>query len=387
VVEHYQRARYGEKVILSTVTIFNADYNPEVARRSFNAWDKKFVCYTYVQSMVGHIQPQGSRGFRREITVPHMQKSEFVKISGYNYFPVIIPRWETRANRPWGSAGPGEIAVGDIITLNEMEKSRLEGVHKLVRPPMVGPASLKRHQASILAGGITYVDEQGLQHGFKPAFQMDPKLYELIQCENEYEEAIDEAFYVDLFRQFSSSESKTHVTAEEIKEKSSEKMQMVAPALGQLDHDQNAKLIENARIILRDLGRLPQLPKEIAGEDVRIEYISILAQAAKASMMNSVERGVNFIGSLSQLTQKPEIIRLLNERKVARQYLDFLAIDPDLIRDDEELDEIAAQAAQEAQAQKQMQMDQQAAATAKDLSQAQPGQGTLLDTWMEASNG
>lgn len=388
VVSHYENARYLEQITLSQVIVFNTAYNPAKSRISINPADKKYVCYTYVQSFGGNLPGQHSRGFRSEKSITHKPTSEFVKISGYEYFPVIIPRWEVQAEGTWGSDGPGDMALGDVMTLNEMEKSRLEGIHKLVRPPMVGHASLKRHQASILAGGITYVDDAGAVQGFKPAFEMDPKLYELVQCGQEYEVAIDEAFFVDLFRQFSRGESKTHVSVEEIREKSSERMAMVAPALGQLDHDQNSKLIENAIFILSAQGKIPPAPRELEGENMKIEYISILAQAAKASEMASLERGANFVTSFAQSVGKPEIIRVINEEKYARKYLqEYLAIDPDLIRSEDELEEIRVQMNQEQEMQKKLQMDAQNASIAKDLTQAQPGQGSLLDTYMDASNG
>ncbi len=386
VVQHYENARYTEEIILSQVIVENANYSPMKSKLSIHARDKKYVCYTYVQSGAGSLPIQSSRGFRTEITTSHKQTSQFVKVSGYNYFPVIIPRWEVQAEGTWGCDGPGDIALGDVITMNEMEKARLEGVHKLVRPPMVGPASLKRHQASILAGGITYVDDQGSQQGFKPAFQMDPKLYELIQAEAEYGAAIDEAFYVDLFRQFSRGESKTHVSVEEIREKSSEKMAMVAPALGQLDFDQNSKLIDIGMMLLEAAGKMPKKPKELEGEQNTIEYISILAQAAKASMMNSVERGANFATSFANSMGKPELLHVINEEKYLRKYLEYVGVDPELIRDEDEVDAIRKQIMQKKQQQETMAMDAQAATTAKDLSQAMPNQGSLLDHYMDASN-
>jgi len=387
VVNHYKAGRYLETCVLSQVIVANADYWPAKAAKSIRPEDKKYVCYTYVHTQGGNLPPQANTGFRSEVGFGTKSNSPFVKVSGYDYFPVIIPRWEVRANSPWGCNAPGEIALGDIMTINEMEKGRLEGVNKLLKPPMVGHASLRRHQSSILPGGITYVDDAGALAGFKPAFQMDPKLYELIQCSQEYQMAVEEAFFVDLFRQFSRGESKTHVSVEEIKEKSSERMSMVSPALGQLDFDQNAKLIENANIILEAAGVMPKKPKEIEGEQFKIEYISILAQAAKASMMSSAERGANFLTSFAQATQQPELINIIDGEKFARKYMEYLGVDPELIRDEDEIEDIRQQIRAKQQAQQQLQMDNMAAKTAKDLSQAEPGQGTLLDTWMEASNG
>jgi hypothetical protein len=388
VVEQYKASRYLEIVIISQVIIANAHYWPEKAKRSFDPSDKKFVCYTYVHSYGGNLPMQASNGFRNEIHKKAAQEptTDFIKVTGYNYFPVIIPRWEVQADGVWGCDGPGDIALGDIMTLNEMEKARLEGVGKLVRPPMVGPASLKRHQASILAGGITYVDDAGSQHGFKPAFEMDPKLYELIQCESEYALAIDEAFYVDLFRQFSRGESKTHVSVEEIREKSAEKMAMVAPAVAQLDHDQGSKLISNGQIILEEQGKMPPMPREIQGENVTIEYKSILAQAAKAGQMNSVERAANFITTFAGAVNQPEIIQIIDAEAYARKYLEYVGIEPELIRDEDEVDQIRKAIRRDQAQQKQMATEAQAASTAKDLSQAQPIQGSMLDNYLQASN-
>lgn len=386
IVNHWENARYTEEIVMSQVIVENAKYDPAKSRVSIRPWDKKYVCYTFVQSGAGNLPIQANRGFRTEISSTHKPSSEFVKVSGYNYFPVIIPRWEVQPEGTWGCDGPGDMALGNIMSINEMEKARLEGVHKLVRPPMVGHASLRRHQASILAGGITYVDDAGAQAGFKPAFSMDPKLYELVQCRQEYEMEIDEAFYVDLFRQFSRGESKTHVSVEEIREKSSEKMAMVAPALGQLDFDQNAKLIENALFLLEAQGKLPKRPRELEGEQNTIEYVSILAQAAKASMMNSAERGANFLTSFAQSVGKPEIISIIDEEKYARKYLEYVGVDPELIRDEEQVEEVRRQISADKQQVKTQQMDAQSAAIAKDLSQAQPGQGSLLDHYMDASN-
>lgn len=378
---HYDSARYLEKLILSTVIVPNTKYVP--GELSIDGSHKKFQSYTFVQSMGSNLPPQTSSGFRNENSLGN---GEFIKCSGYDYFPVITPRWEVQAEENYGVDGPGEIAIGDIQTLQEMEKYRLEAVAKLVKPPMVGHASLRRHQASILAGGITYVDDQGAAAGFKPAFELDPKLAELIADQNEYTQAIRSAFYEDLFLMMSGQESKSHVTAAEITEKASEKMTALAPVLGQWDQDLSSKIIYNAQILLKDLERLPETPKELQGEQMRPEYISILAQASKVSMMNSMERLSNFASSMAQAYQDPSLMKLINAEQYIRVYADYVAVDPTLILDEDEFQEVKDGIAQQAAQQQAMAAQQQAASTAKDLSAAKVGEGSMLDTMLSASS-
>lgn len=379
----WDSARYLEVVLLTLLIVPNPEYVP--GKVSFDSADKKFQSYTYVQSMGGsNIPPQSSSGFRDEITSTN--KSPFLRVSGFNYFPVITPRWEVAPEEDYGVDGPGMLALSDIMTLQEMERYRLEGIAKLVKPPMVGPSSLRRHQASILAGGITYVDDQGSAVGFKPAFEMDPRLSELVQAESDYTQAIRSAFFEDLFLMFGGEETVSHVTATEINEKSSERMAALAPVLGQVDQDQNSKIIENGQIILEEQGRLPAKPQELQGEQIRPEYISILAQASKVSMMNSMERFANFVGSMAQSQNNPSLLKIFNAEMAIREYGSYVAIDPILMRDEQEFQKIVVQD-QKAQAQQQQAaMQQQQAATAKDLAASPIGQGSLLDTALNAAS-
>jgi hypothetical protein len=381
VVAHYEQKRYLEKMILSTVIVPNPLYRPGSV--SIDGSHRKFQSYTFVQSTSSGLPPQVSNGFRNEAS---LGDGEFIKCSGYDYFPVITPRWEVQAEENYGVDGPGEIALGDIQTLQEMEKYRLEAVAKLVKPPMVGHASLRRHQASILAGGITYVDDQGAAAGFKPAFELDPKLAELIADQNEYTQAIRSAYYEDLFLMMSGQESKSHVTAAEITEKASEKMTALAPVLGQWDQDLSSKIIYNAQLILEGANRMPVKPKELEGEQLRPEYISVLAQASKVSMMNSMERLANFTSSMAQAHQDPSLMKLINAEQYIRIYADYVAVDPTLILDEDEFQAVKDGIASQQQAEQQMAMQSQAAATAKDLSAAKIGEGSMLDNMLTASD-
>lgn len=381
--EDYKNARYLKTYVLTQVIVPNPHWRGD--NRVLYSYDRKFQSYTYLQSAGSNLPPQTSNGFRNE-RLQQGDRDEFIRCAGFDYFPVITPRWEVSAEEDFGEGGPGDIALSDIKQFQQMEYDRQEAVRKLLKPPMVGPSSLRRHQSSILAGGITYVDDAGSTVGFKPAFEMDPKISELVSSQEDLKQAIRSAFYEDLFLMLSGEETKTHVSAREIDEKASERMTALAPVLGQWDQDLSSKLIYNAQLILEGMGRLPPKPQELQDEEIRPEYISILAQAAKVSAMNGMERHVAFTAQIAQSYGDPGLMQINNPEAIIREYADYVALNPSLIRDETEFANLRKLQQQQAQMQQQMQMQAQQAAVAKDMSQAKVGEGSLLDTALTAAS-
>ncbi len=373
----WDSARYLQEVVITQVIVPNSTYNPTV--QSLKASDKKFQSYTYLQDMgSNNVTNQTPIGFRQSYSSAEPE-AEFIKIGGYDYFPVITPRWEVEPEGYYGIDGPGDIALSDIMTLQEEEKYRLEGIQKLVRPPMVGHSSLRRHASSILAGGITYVDDRGMQHGFKPAFTIDPQLIQLINAKEEIQGYIKTAFYEDLFRQLSSEQKVSHVTAAEINQRTAETMAAMTPVLGQWDHDSSGPLIENAQIILGEAGRLPEKPKELQGDRLVPRYISVLAQASKASLITTQEKCITFAAQTAEALQDPTLLKLVNGEEHIRVHAENSGLDPKLILDETEFSKIvkSSKAAQATEVQNQ-QADQETV-RAKTLSETKMGTGSALD--------
>ena len=376
----YERSNYTQEVTLNNLILPNSNPKPQSLS---SAESGLFQSYTSVTGIGAGVNGIWDSGFRyqnsKNYSKTDPEKDEFVSVKGYDYFPVIANRWEVAPESDWGVDGPGHMAVEDIKSLQETERYRMEAVAKLVKPPMVGPASLRRHQSSILAGGITYVDEASEGTKFRAAFEINPQLAELISSQMDYKKAISRAFFEDLFLMMSQEKQLSHVTAREIEEKAAEKMVGIGPALGQLDQDQNGPVIRNAFHLLSKMpGKLPVAPKEIQGEEIRPEYISILAQAAKASMIGSTDKLVAFVGALSQSTQDPTIVKILKNDIIVRQYADFLGNSPELIRDEDEYETIVNGVRQQQEQAIQAQKMQQASETSKNFAGAEVTDNNML---------
>ena len=225
-----------------------------------------------------------------------------LKVSGYDEFPCMAPRWEVAGSETYGSGNtPGWLALGDSQSLQIQQRRKMEFIDKLVKPPMTGPPSLDNKPSSLLPGGMTIVSEQGPHAAFRPAFEVNPAgMQPLVGDIMETQNRIKQAFYADLFLMMAESDRR-EITAREIDERHEEKMLMLGPVLERLHDELLDPLVTRVFNILARKGGIPPMPQGMQASHVQIEFISMLASAQKAAATGSIERYVQFGAQLAQV--------------------------------------------------------------------------------------
>ena len=287
--------------------------------------------------------------------------------SGFKTSPIMVPRWDVNGENVYGS-GPGSVALGDTKALQLMEKRKAQMLEKGVNPPMGAPASLRGQRASILPGDITYLDQSSVGQGFAPLYQIDSSWYGALRGEiMAHEERINSAFFVDLFLMISRMDDVR--TATEIAARKEEKMLMLGPVLERMNDELLDPLIDRVFSLMMEQSAprwagllqgnpmLPPPPKELAGMDLNVEYVSILAQAQKALGVSGIERAIGFAGNLAGI--KPDIIDKIDFDQAVDEYTAMLGVPPTIIRSDEAVAQLRQSRAQEQQ--QQAAMDQMGA--------------------------
>jgi hypothetical protein len=311
-------------------------------------------------------------------------EKNFLQEGGYREFPVVAPRWNITGEDVYGH-GPGMDALGDVRALQMLERRKAQLVDKLVNPPMKGPSSLRRDRVSLLPGDYTPVDTVTGGQTFQPAMEVNPAGVTVVsQSIAEHEERINGAFYADLWLMMARSDS-SNITAREIEERHEEKMLQLGPVLERLQDELLDPLIDRAFAILQRRGELPPAPPELSGMDLRVEYISILAQAQKLLGISTVERLTGFIGSLAQT--RPDALDKLDVDKTIDEYAAMLGTKPDLVLTEEQVAEIRAARAQKQQAAAQGEAMAAAASGAKDLAAANMNEDNALTRLVENLGG
>lgn len=327
----------------------NQDYNPN----SSLSKNKRFSSIYYESGGDGTKSPK-SRGA--------------LSIKGYDKFPVFGTRWEVAGEDVYGTNCPGMEALGDIKQLQLGEKRGMQAVEKMVNPPMVGSPRLRQTRVSILPGDITYNDETA-NGAFKPAHEVRFSISELEEKQAQLRQRLSRTFYEDLFLMLAQSDRK-QITAREIDERHEEKLLILGPVLEQLNQDLLNPLIDNTFDIMFRNGLIPPPPEELEGRELKVEYVSIMAQAQKMAGISGLERGVRFVLDVAGATQNPAVLDKLDTDQAIDEYFDALGTPPRVIRGDEQVEEIRGQRAQAEQARAQQESLMGMAKGAKDLAGA-----------------
>ena len=292
--------------------------------------------------------------------------SKFLSDKGYDYFPVLVPRWEVTGEDVYGTNCPGMMSLGDVKALQTMEKRKAQAVEKKVNPAMVASTKLKDSKVSILPGDVTFGDMRA-GDVLKAAHAVDISITEILDAIEKHENRISRAFYEDLFLMLAQSDRR-QITATEIDERKQEKLLALGPVLEQLNQDLLDPLIDITFDIMVKQELIPQPPEELQGVALKVEYVSIMHQAQKSTGLAGIDRFVGFTGSVAEF--KPDAIDKIDTDQLIDEYADITGVPPNIVRSDEQVAAIREGRAQ-AQAQRD-QLDQisQGAVAAKDLSGA-----------------
>jgi hypothetical protein len=301
----------------------------------------------------------------------------YLRESGYQDLVFMGPRWSVTGEDVYGSS-PGMDALGDIKALQLYEKRAAMVIEKLANPPMNAPAALRAQRASLLPGDVNYVDVASGGQKFEPAYAPDARAVELIaRKQSEHQDRIKRAFYSDLFLMLTEGGAGVQpISAREVDERHEEKLLMLGPVLERLTNELLSPIIDRTFGILLRRGMLPDPPQELQGADLKIEYISILAQAQRLVGTAGIERLSQYVVSLA--AANPEAMDRLDMDEAIDAYSDMLGTPPKVVRSD---DEVAAIRAQRAQQQKLQAAAAQAgpmAKAAKDASETSMGGDTAL---------
>lgn len=340
----------------------NPDYNPKLATAPYKRYAS---CYF----------ERGNSS--RQASYLRNGKEFFLRESGYDLFPVLVPRWEVSSEDAYGTDSPGMTCLGDVKQLQHGEKKSMQVVDKQVDPPMTGPSALRFTRHSILPGDTTYLDVREGQQGFRPIYEVRTSIQDLEMKQEQVRGRIRRAYYEDLFLMLTNS-TRREITAREIDERHEEKLLALGPVLEQLNQDLLDPLIDLTFDIMVRRGLIPEPPQELAGQELRVEYISVMAQAQKLVAIGSIERLMGFGASLVSASQNPEVLDKIDFDQAIDEYALAVGTPPRLVRPDDDVAKMRDDRARARAAQMQSEALKTTSESAKNLSAAKTDGGNAL---------
>lgn len=295
--------------------------------------------------------------------------------SGHPEFPIMAPRWELNDEDVYGSSCPGMDTLGDSKQLQHQHKQKGKNIDKITDPPMQAPSNLKGKRVSQIPGEVTYYDTAQGGVRFEPSVIVPPDaIRHLREDIAEVQKRIRDGFFEDLFFAITNMEGVQPRNVMELAERKEEKLLGLGPVVENNVSDLLDPMINRAfamgmrqsepiwKGLVHGIPVFPPPPEELVDQDIKIEQISILAQAQKAIGTQAMEQTLGFAGSLAELGGMDKI----DVFKAIDIYAEAKGAPADLVvSDDEAKAKADARAQAQAQAQSMMAMTQMADAAAK----------------------
>lgn len=310
------------------------------------------------------------------------EDGKYLRESGYKRFPVLAPRWSVSGGDIYGHS-PGMEALGDVRQLKQEQIRKGQAIDYQTNPPIVAPNSMKNRDMQRFPGGVTFADLNQSQK-IESMFDVNLRLDYLLEDIRDVRQRIQSTFYADLFLMLANA-TDTRMTATEVAERHEEKLLMLGPTLERLHNELLSPLIEITLSHMFDNGLVPPPPEEMDGQEINVEYVSMLAQAQKAIGANSIDRWIIGVTNIAQV--KPEARDKVNADYYVDAYADILGVDPNLIHGNEEVALVRQSRAEAEAAQAEIEAHHRQSETARNLASANTGGDTnaLMDVMNQFS--
>lgn len=294
--------------------------------------------------------------------------------SGYRSAPVMYPRWDVIGEGPYGTTCPGIVTLPDVKMLQKMQRDALAAIDKVVDPPMMVPDSFMG-RLSLLPGAQNKVKASHAEQ-VKSIYEGSPDLNAIEAKLEQTRDSIRRGYFNDLFILLANEDKQ--MTAFEVARRFEEKLSILGPVIERQNSEFLAPLIDRTYDIMESSEAIPPPPEELEGIELKVEYISLLAQAQKAVGTQAIEQVASFAGGLAELN--PEILDKLDMDEMIEQYGDMKGVAPKVVRSKDQVDKIRKERQAQAQAAQELEAAQSAAATGKTLADTNISEDNALSS-------
>jgi hypothetical protein len=290
---------------------------------------------------------------------------------GFTSFPYSISRYVTAPDEVYGRS-PAMTALPDIKMLNEMAKTDIRAVHKLIDPPILlhddgilggGAMTVNMRPGGLNVGGVNR-NGQAMMQPFGTGARVDINEAKMDQRRA----AIDDAFLVTLFQILVDT---PRMTATEALIRAQEKGMLLTPTMGRQQSEALGPLIEREIDLLMFHRVLPPMPDILreAGGEYEIVYDSPMSRMQRAEELVGVQRTMELLAPFAQMD--PTVLDVFDKDELARLTAEVSGVPTPVLRSPEKVAALRQQRAQQEQDAMMMQAAQPLAGAMKDAAQAQ----------------
>lgn len=295
-----------------------------------------------------------------------------VRESGFNEMPVTVPRWMRIPDTDY-ARGPVFDAIPDIKSLNKIRESMLQnmdmnifGVYKVKDDGTVNPNNVVLGARRMIHVN-NMEDIQTLHSGGDISYALNQV--------SDMQVGIRRILLADQLGPV----DKAIMTATEVQTRNNQIRQILGPIFARLQSEFLTHLVARCFGLAIRANLLPPVPQSIAqgtGE-FEIAYRSPLARSQKMQDLQAIDELTSRLTNVAQV--RPDVMDFINFDALPQKYADLLAVDPQLMNDEDAVKKIRHQREEAKKEQAQAaERIATAEATAKGAAQAPDPTNSLL---------
>lgn len=319
-------------------------------------------------------------------------EDRLLRAGGHHTCPVHAPRWEHVPPDAYGN-GPVMYALGDTAALQVMDKKLVKGIERKMGKGFQGPPSTVGRSPTDVDGEEYVVVPQAQGQGeIKPL--IDPRSIQLADAQwyrEDLKKSITDTLFNNIFLMFLNMERR-EMTATETIERAREK-QMLGPVLHNINSEFLNPVIDGLLDTMfresmpfwerGEAGMLPPPPQELQGAGLKVDYVSELQQAQRATQAEPILRLAAYAAQYGQLD--PALAMKVDLAQGADEYALAIGAPSKMVRDDETVAAMMQEQAQQAAAAQEQQAALAQSQITKNLGTASTEPGTALAQMQEAA--
>lgn len=223
---------------------------------------------------------------------------------GLNYFPYVIPRWQTISGSAYGVSMATAVLLPDGRTSQVVMRTIREAGEKYVDPPMIAIGDAIRGDLALYAGGVTNADieyDERLGEVLRPITQNRGGMPIGFDIATALKEDIRSGFFLDKIQL---PETGKDMTAFEVGRRLQEHIRQSSPIFEPIMEEYNDPLCDGVFNLLLANGAFPIdfMPESLQGRDVKFKFRSPLAdmeEQAEAETFGQVMTQI--VGPIAQI--------------------------------------------------------------------------------------
>jgi hypothetical protein len=267
-----------------------------------------------------------------------------LRVKGYEEQPFWAPRWDVTGSDAWGQ-GPGMEALPDMRELQMQAKRKAEATDLHLWPELIVDSKIKLKRQPRAVTSVPGFDQSSV----KVAYEVPYQSIEIIGADvDRCRQAIDSASFADLFMAITNMAGIQPRNIEEIAARNDEKMTQLGGAIDRVNEEKLEVAIDRAFGIMGRGKLLPPAPEALSGQQLKIEFVSILTQMQRIVGLGQIERTTSYVGNLAALF--PQVLDKIDVDELVDEYSDRAGSPANIIRSTSDAEKIRDQRAQMEQA-------------------------------------